>query len=144
MKCFKMTAVTVLLTMLILPLAYSEGLPRSQSAEGASVYFISPKNGDIVSNPVHVVFGLTGMGVAPAGTDKDNTGHHHLLIDVDEIDFGVPLKKDDQHRHFGNGQTEVMIELTPGEHSLQLLLADHYHIPHKPVVISEKIKITVR
>ena len=140
----KITAAIALSAALVSPLAYSEGLPRSQSAEGASVYFVSPKDGDTVSSPVHVVFGLAGMGVAPAGLEKENTGHHHLLIDVDEVAFDMPVKLDDQHLHFGNGQTEAMVELTPGEHSLQLLLADHYHIPHKPVVISEKIKITVK
>ncbi len=144
MKYFKITALFALLTALVSPFVYSQGLPRSQSAEGAAVYFISPQDGDTVSSPVHVVFGLAGMGIAPAGVEKENTGHHHLLIDVDEVAFDMPLAMDDRHRHFGNGQTEAMIELPPGEHSLQLLLADHYHIPHKPVVISKKIKVTVK
>ncbi len=123
--------------------AYSEGLPRSESPEGATVYFIEPVDGATVSSPVKVVFGLKGMGVAPAGVEKAKTGHHHLLIDVETIDMNVPIGKDDQHRHFGGGQTESSIELTPGEHTLQLLLADHFHIPHNPPVISEKITITV-
>ena len=144
MQYFKTTAVAILLAALVSPLAYSEGLPRSQSAEGAAVYFISPQDGDTVSSPVHVVFGLAGMGVAPAGIEVKNTGHHHLLIDVDEIAFDTPVMLDDQHLHFGKGETEAMVELTPGEHSLQLLLADHYHMPHQPAVMSEKIKITVK
>ena len=121
----------------------AEGLPRSASAEGAKVYFISPKDGAVVNNPVQVVFGLQGMGVAPAGIEKANTGHHHLLINVKQIAMDQPIGKDDQHHHFGGGQTETSIELPPGEHTLQLLLADHLHIPHKPPVISNKITITV-
>ena len=143
MTKFKIIIVAALLGMLVSSLAYSEGLPRSDSAEGASVYFISPKDGDVVKSPVHVVFGLAGMGVAPAGVEKGNTGHHHLLIDVDTIALDLPVKKDAQHQHFGGGQTEAMVELEAGKHTLQLLLADHLHIPHQPPVMSEKITITV-
>ncbi|GAB4393568.1 MAG: DUF4399 domain-containing protein [Kiloniellaceae bacterium] len=113
---------------------------------GAEVYFISPQNGETVSSPVTVRFGLKGMGVAPAGTEKENTGHHHLLIDV-PVPSGAlldePLPADDNHRHFGGGQTEAAIELAPGEHTLQLLLGDWSHIPHDPPVMSERITITV-
>jgi hypothetical protein len=84
------------------------------------------------------------MGVAPAGIKYTNTGHHHLLIDVAEPpDVNSPIPSDDNHRHFGNGQTEAAIELEPGEHTLQLILGDHMHIPHDPVVVSKKIKINV-
>ncbi len=121
----------------------AEGLPRSDSAQDAKVYIIQPSDGDVVTSPISVVFGLSGMGVAPAGVEKQNTGHHHLLIDVDSIALDSPIKKDEQHRHFGGGQTEVTVELAPGSHTLQLLLADHFHIPHNPPVISEKITITV-
>lgn len=124
-------------------LIWAEGLPRSASPDGAEVYFIAPKDGAVVSNPVHVVFGLKGMGVAPAGTEKTHTGHHHLLIDVENIAFDLPIGKDDHRRHFGGGQTETSVELPAGEHTLQLLLADHLHIPHQPPVMSEKITITV-
>ena len=123
---------------------FATELPRSESPPGAKVYFIAPQDGAVVSNPVKIVFGLTGMGVAPAGTEKDSTGHHHLLIDVEEIDFSMPIGKDEHHRHFGGGQTEATIELPAGEHTLQLLLADHLHIPHDPPVISEKITISVQ
>jgi len=108
------------------------------------VYFISPADGDQVSNPVTVRFGLSGMGVAPAGTDKANTGHHHLLIDVDGTPpAGQPLPSDAQHKHFGGGQTETSVELTPGKHTLQLVLGDMNHVPHEPPVMSEKITIEV-
>jgi len=114
------------------------------SPEGASVYIISPADGDTVSSPVRVVFGLRGMGVAPAGTDKANTGHHHLIIDTDLPAADAPVPADAQHVHFGGGQTEVSVELPPGEHSLQLLLGDMSHVPHDPPVYSEKITITVK
>ena len=113
------------------------------SPDGARVYIVSPADGASVSNPVTVVFGLQGMGVAPAGVEKDKTGHHHLIIDVDLPDADAPVPADDNHRHFGGGQTEVTLELEPGSHTLQLLLGDHNHIPHDPVVASEQITITV-
>ena len=118
---------------------------RTPSAPGAEVYIISPKNGAIVHNPVLVQFGLKGMGVAPAGMKFDNTGHHHLLIDTDApADQSAPLPASDKIVHFGKGQTETTVTLTPGKHTLQLLLADYQHIPHSPPVISKKITITVK
>jgi hypothetical protein len=112
---------------------------------GAKVYFISPADGDTVTSPVTLRFGLSGMGVAPAGTEKEHTGHHHLLIDVAELpSLDQPLPSDDNHRHFGGGQTETTVELAPGTHTLQLLLGDMNHIPHEPAVVSEKITIEVK
>lgn len=111
--------------------------------DGAAVYFISPEDGATVSSPVVVRFGLRGMGVAPAGTNMENTGHHHLLVDVDTLDLSNPIPSDDNHRHFGGGQTETEVELEPGTHTLQLLLGDFAHVPHDPPVMSEKITITV-
>ena len=112
-------------------------------AAGASVYIVSPAHGEIVSSPVKVVFGLAGMGVAPAGVDRENTGHHHLLIDTGLPALDKPIPADDKHRHFGGGQTEVIIELAAGKHSLQLLLADFAHTPHSPPVMSQPITIIV-
>lgn len=117
---------------------------RTPSPEGASVYIVSPADGAVVSSPVTVRFGLRGMGVAPAGVDVANTGHHHLLIDLDEAPaLDQPLPKDDHHRHFGGGQTEATIELSPGEHTLQLIMGDKSHVPHDPAVISDRVTITV-
>ena len=117
---------------------------RTPSAAGAEVYIISPKSGAVVHNPVLVQFGLKGMGVAPAGVKFDNTGHHHLLIDTDApSDPSTPLPATDKIVHFGKGQTETTLNLAPGKHTLQLLLADANHIPHSPPVISKKITITV-
>jgi len=94
---------------------------------------------------VTVKFGLKGMGVAPAGVERANTGHHHLLVDIDEVPpAGQPVPADAQHIHFGGGQTETKLELAPGKHTLQLLLGDHLHRPHQPPVLSEKITITVK
>ena len=84
------------------------------------------------------------MGVAPAGMEKEGTGHHHLLVDVDAFDVNAPLPADARHRHFGAGQTEVSLTLTPGTHTLQLVLADQNHIPHHPPVMSERITVTVK
>lgn len=128
--------------------AFSQG---ASSPEGASVYFVNIEDGATVTSPVLVVFGLSGMGVAPAGTEKENTGHHHLLIDrtplgkgedgADELLYGLP--SDDNHRHFGGGQTEVSLDLAPGTHTLQLVLGDKGHVPHSEPVVSEVITITV-
>ena len=118
---------------------------RTPAPAGAGVYIISPKNGAIVHNPVLVQFGLKGMGVAPAGTKYDNTGHHHLLIDTDPpSDLSTPLPATDKIAHFGKGQTETTLNLTPGKHTLQMVLADANHVPHSPPVISQKITITVK
>jgi hypothetical protein len=118
---------------------------RTPSPPGAEVYIISPKDGAIVHNPVQVQFGLKGMGVAPAGVKYDNTGHHHLLIDTDPpSDQSTPLPATDKIVHFGKGQTETTLSLSPGKHTLQLLFADYQHISHSPPVISKKITITVK
>ncbi len=125
--------------------AASNALPRTASPAGARLYIISPKNGASIKGPVTVVFGLAGMGVAPAGIQMENTGHHHLLIDTDlPRDVGVPLPATDNIRHFGKGQTEATLTLAPGKHTLQLLLADHLHIPHDPPVMSKPITVTVK
>lgn len=113
-------------------------------AEKPEAHIISPADGETVTSPVTVTFGLKGMGVAPAGADIDNTGHHHLLIDVEQLpDPDRPIPADDQHVHFGGGQTQTTLELEPGEHTLQLLLGDHNHVPHDPPVLSEPVTITV-
>lgn len=117
---------------------------RTKSPANAKVYFISPQNGATVSSPVTVKFGLSGMGVAPAGTEKAKTGHHHLLIDQKLADYNAAIPSDKTHRHFGGGQTETTVELSPGQHRLQLILGDHNHIPHKPPVQSQVITITVK
>ena len=91
-----------------------------------------------------VRFGLSGMGVAPAGVEKDKTGHHHLIIDAELPSMDEAVPSDENHRHFGGGQTEISIELTPGSHSLQLLLGDWSHIPHNLPVVSERITIQVQ
>lgn len=112
---------------------------------GARVYIISPADGETVSSPVTVLFGLKGMGVAPAGVDAPNTGHHHLLIDVtDNPTLDKPVPADAKHKHFGGGQTETSIVLSPGNHTLQLIMGDKNHVPHDPPVISKKITVTVK
>ncbi len=120
-------------------------IDRTAAPAGAAVTILSPGNGAVVSNPFTVQFGLIGMGVAPAGVRHENTGHHHLLIDLDALpDFNAAIPADDNHRHFGGGQTQVTLDLAPGEHTLQLLLADWQHVPHDPPILSEEITITVQ
>jgi hypothetical protein len=120
-------------------------LEKRKSPKGAKAYIISPKNGRTVGKKFTVRFGLKGMGVAPATIDKENTGHHHLLIDVDKLpNLNLPLAATDNIRHFGGGQTEVTLELPPGKHTLQLVLGDWIHLAHDPPVISKKITVTVK
>lgn len=116
----------------------------SKAPADAQVYFISPKDGATVTSPFKAQFGLSGMGVAPAGIDKEGTGHHHLLIDLETLpDLDKALSATEHIKHFGGGQTEVTLTLPPGEHTLQLLLANYVHIPHEPPVISDPITLTV-
>jgi len=121
-------------------------LGQTPAPPNAAVYFISPKDGDTVTSPFKVQFGLSGMGVAPAGVEKPNTGHHHLLIDAtltaDELK--QPVASDAQHVHFGGGQTEAMVTLPPGKHTLQLVLGDRSHVPFNPPLMSPVITVTVK
>ncbi|MET4101356.1 hypothetical protein ABIE58_000773 [Roseovarius sp. MBR-78] len=133
--------------------AFAPALAQETPApEGAEVYFVNLEDGAAVTSPVTVIFGLKGMGVAPAGTEKAATGHHHLLVDrppfgqgeggAEELSYGLPA--DDHHRHFGGGQTQVTVDLAPGQHTLQLVLGDANHVPHDPPVMSEVITVTVK
>lgn len=125
--------------------AYAQDF-RSPAPAGAKVYFIEPKDGAEISGPVVIKMGLGGMGVAPAGVEKKDTGHHHILVNqkATAVDPMAPLPADDKHRHFGNGQTETTLTLPAGKHTLQLVLGDHNHIPHNPMVASDVITITVK
>ncbi len=122
-----------------------DALSAPPEGAAAQVYFANLANGDVVSSPFRVVFGISGLGVAPAQTEKDMTGHHHLLIDTqlteEEMDYAIP--NDDQHRHFGGGQTEVVLDLPPGEHTLQLNFGDLNHEQFDPPILSDVITITV-
>lgn len=144
-----MKAILAVVFCLFAPMVWAGG--ETPSNPEAKVYFANLSDGDKVTSPVTVVFGLDGMGVAPAGTEKENTGHHHLLIDrpplgqgedgADELANGLPA--DDHHMHFGGGQTQVTLDLAPGVHTLQLVLGDAGHVPHGTPIVSEVISITV-
>jgi hypothetical protein len=132
----------LLATLGLAPLALAA--ERTPAPDGASLYFISPADGQTVTSPVTVRFGAQGIGVAPAGANLANTGHHHLLVDAELPRLDQPIPSSDHYRHFGGGQTETVIELAPGEHTLQLLMGDHRHIPHEPAVASPRITIRVK
>jgi Domain of unknown function (DUF4399) len=117
---------------------------RTPSPPGAEAYFIYPRDGATVPPQFTVRMGLkSSMGIAPAGVEKANTGHHHLLIDTDLRSLNEPIPADRNHLHFGSGQTETTVSLRPGRHTLQLVLGDHDHIPHEPPVMSKKITVHV-
>ena len=131
--------------LVLLPLiALASDTSTTPANDGVAVRIISPADGDELESPVTVVFGLAGMGVAPAGVEKAGTGHHHLIIDAPLPPMGQPIPSDAHYRHFGGGQTQVTVELEPGKHTLQLLLGDQNHIPHEPPVYSEVVTIHVR
>jgi len=119
---------------------------QTPALAGASVYFINLKDGDTLTSPFKVQFGLSGMGIAPAGVEKDKTGHHHLLIDtkLSDEEAKTPLPMDPKHMHFGGGQTETTLTLPPGPHTLQLVLGDWSHVPFAPLIASPIINVTVK
>jgi hypothetical protein len=126
-------------------MANAADVQRTPSPAGAEVYIISPKDGATVGKTFKVQFGLKGMGIAPAGVDVPGTAHHHLLIDAKEQPaMDAPLPLNDNLLHFGKGQTETELTLTPGKHTLQLLMGDKSHIPLNPSVESKQITITVK
>ena len=119
-------------------------LPRTASPDGAKVFFITPVNGDTVSNPFNIEFGIEAMSIVAAGDNQAHSGHHHLLVDSELPDLALPIPSDTSHIHFGDASTSTQLTLDSGEHTLRLLLGDHRHIPHDPPVISELITITVK
>lgn len=123
--------------------AVPPGLSRTAAPEGARVFFITPEDGAVVSGPVEVEFGVEGMEVVPAGQAAPHSGHHHVLVDTGLPALELPIPADAHHIHFGDGRSSTELTLEPGEHTLQLLFADHLHIPHDPPVYSEPITITV-
>ena len=135
----------ILIGLCLTLLAASAVADRPAAPAGAEVYFIAPQDGAKVHGQVTVKFGLKGMGVAPAGVKFDNTGHHHLLVDTDvsEVNLDAPLPATDKVLHFGKGQTETVVTLPPGKHTLQLLFADSTHQSFDPALHSKKITITV-
>ena len=117
----------------------------STIADDAQVWFVSPKDQSQVSSPVTIIFGSSNLNIAPAGDNQPNSGHHHLLVDMEELPaLDMPLPATDQVIHFGKGQTEATIALSPGSHSLQLLLGNYAHVPHSRPVMSEKITVVVK
>lgn len=125
--------------------ASAPATPRTPAPHDAYVYIGWPLDGAIVNGShIKVWFGTRNFGVAPAGVAMRNTGHHHLLIDVPVPPLDQPIPNDRNHLHFGLGQTETVIELPPGKHTLQLLMGDADHVPHDPALMSKRITIYVR
>ena len=125
------------------PPAVAAGLPRQPSPPGARVFFISPADGDTVSSPVDVEFGLEGMELVLAGDNQPNSGHHHLILNAGMPNMSLPIPTDENYIHFGDASSSTTLDLEPGEHTLTLLFGDYLHIPHDPPVASETITITV-
>jgi hypothetical protein len=134
-----------LILALTLLATFAVAADRTAAPAGAEVYFIAPHNGAKVHGPFTVSFGLKGMGIAPAGIKFDNAGHHHLLVDTDfsELKLDAPMPATDKILHFGKGQTETSLTLTPGKHTLQIVFADYLHQSFEPPLHSNKINITV-
>ena len=133
---------TFIILVLTLPAFSYDG---SYSDDDKRLYFISPSDGAVVKSPVRIKFGINGMNIVPAGVDKPLSGHHHLLINLDKLpNMSMPIPADKKHLHFGKGQTETIIDLPKGKHSLQLLLGNYMHVPHKTPLISKKIEIIVK
>ncbi|MFC5506355.1 MULTISPECIES: DUF4399 domain-containing protein [Hyphomicrobiales] len=126
------------------PALAQSGSGRQPAPKGAEVYFHYPLDGLRVPERFTVRMGLKEMGLAPAGTEWPNTGHHHLLINTEPGPPDQPIPADYNNIHLGNGQSEVVVTLPKGRHTLQLLLGDHNHVPHDPPVMSRKITIYVR
>jgi hypothetical protein len=133
----------LLIALIALGAPFAAAAETPPATKGATVEILSPADGATVTSPVLVQFGLAGMGVAPAGVERDNTGHHHLIIDAKLPDLSLPIPSNAHYRHFGGGQTQVSVELEPGTHTLQLLLGNYLHIPHDSPIVSKPITITV-
>jgi len=119
-------------------------LKSAPAPEGAKVYFVDLKDGAEVTSPVTVKFGVDGIEIAPAGEDKPNSGHHHLIVDGEVAPPDAPIPVDEHYHHFGKGQTETVLELAPGPHTLQLEFGNYLHVPFNPPLVSDKITITVK
>jgi hypothetical protein len=134
----------VLAAAIIMTLGTAHAAERKPAPQGATVYIVWPRDGGVIrTGKFWIRMGLSGAGIAPAGVDKPNTGHHHLLIDTDLPPLDQEIPNDKNHLHFGAGQTEARIELPPGKHTLQLLFADANHVPFDPPIMSKKITIIV-
>lgn len=133
--------------LLVAGLALSATAAAHSPPDGARVFFIGIEDGAVVSNPVKVAFGIEGFGIVPAGTtgkERHDGGHHHLLVDVTTLpDMNAPIPQDERHLHFDQGQTEAVLNLAPGPHTLQLLLGDEDHEPQAPPLLSERLSITI-
>jgi hypothetical protein len=141
MQIVRFVALCFALTCVSFP-ALAQGKPAPKDA---LLYFVWPQNGAVIKGAFWCRFGLRNMGVTHAGDSYPNSGHHHLLINVnDPIDPKQPIPQDKAHLHFGAGQTEARIELPPGKHTLQLVLGDAEHFPFNPPVVSEKITIRIK
>ena len=135
-KSTKIISLIILLILSINLLAHEESSKR--------VVILQPKNEEKVDQTFEVYFGIEGMTLASAGTYEPATGHHHLIIDADLPDLSLPIPSSSNYLHFGQGQDQTQLTLMPGKHTLQLILGDGNHIPHKQPLISKKIEITVR
>lgn len=138
----RVTIISALALLLSVTIAEAHSPPKH-----AKVHFINLQQGDVVKSPFKVKFGIQGFGITPAGTKgkrRHSAGHHHLLVGVEKLpDLDAPIPSDEHHIHFDQGETEALLKLPPGRHTLQLLLGDEEHEPQDPPLFSEKITIRV-
>ena len=135
----------VLVCMILFFVSPASSNDGQHSNKNKRIFFINLSDGQSVTSPVTVKFGINGMSIVPAGINKPMSGHHHLLINLENLpDMTKPIPADKNHLHFGKGQTETQLNLSSGRHTLQLLLGDYMHIPHEKPLISDKIEIIVK
>jgi Domain of unknown function (DUF4399) len=145
MKLSRITLVAALTLLAAGASAQDKAVPKRMPAPPeAHLYIGWPNDGETVRSPFKVWFGARNIGVAPAGIEKANTGHHHLLVDAPVPPPDREIPNDKNHLHFGGGQTETMLELPPGKHTLQLIMGDQDHVPHDPPIVSKRITVYVK
>lgn len=132
---------STLSTLLVASLLGLAGCATPEPAQ--SVSLLEPADGATVGRPFKVRFGVKGLAVAAAGDVVANSGHHHLLINLDAKPAGESIPFDARHVHFGRGQTEGEIDLPPGRYKITAQFANGAHQSYGKA-LSQTITVTVQ